>query len=284
MSAACYRDELVGLFGYPVDENPTVVMIEAGFRELGLKYRYITMEVRSENLETAVKSLKALGFKGANCTIPHKVEVLKYLDHVAPDARIIGAVNTIYVKDGETYGENTDGKGFILSMQDAGVVLEGKKIVVLGAGGAAKAITVELAMAGAAHIMVINRDVNRGTALAANLNDKTPVKASYTAWKRTYQLPSDTDILVQATNIGLYPDTSCPDIDYDSILPGMVVCDVIPNPPHTEFLKRAGARGARTFDGLGMLVNQGRIGFKLWTGMEAPVEVMKAALAKEFAE
>ena len=284
MSNVCYRDELVGLFGYPVDENPTVVMIEAGFRELGLKYRYITMEVRPGNLETAVKSLKALGFKGVNCTIPHKVEVLKYLDHVAPDAQLIGAVNTIYVKDGETYGENTDGKGFILSMQDAGVVIEGRKIVVLGAGGAAKAITVELAMAGASQITVVNRDRNRGMVLAANLNEKTPVKASYTAWDHTYQLPPDTDILVQATNIGLYPDTSCPDIDYGSILPGMVICDVIPNPPHTEFLKRAEARGARTFDGLGMLVNQGRIGFKLWTGMDAPVEVMKAALAKEFAE
>src|SRR5450756_2496544 len=121
MSAKSYRSELVGLFGYPVDENPTVVMIEAGFRELGLDYRYNTMADRPENLEIAVKSLKALGYKGANCTIPHKVEVLRYLDHIAPDAQIIGAVNTIYLKNGETYGENTDGKGFIMSLRDAGV-------------------------------------------------------------------------------------------------------------------------------------------------------------------
>ena len=283
MPDKCYRNELVGLFGFPVDENPTIVIIEAASKALGLNYRYITMEVRPENLETAVKSLKALGFKGVNCTIPHKVEVLKYLDHVAPDAQLIGAVNTIYLKDGETYGENTDGKGFIVSLREAEVEIAGKNVVVLGAGGAARAITVELAMANAAHIMIVNRDEKRGMTLTANLIEKTQVKTDFTLWDHTYRIPSDTDILVQATSIGLFPDTSCPNIDYDTILPGMTVCDVIPNPPQTEFIRRAGARGARTLDGLGMLVNQGRIGFKLWTGREAPAEVMKAALLKEFA-
>jgi len=282
MSDRCYRSELVGLFGYPVDENPTAVMIEAGFNALGLDYRYNTMEVLPENLEIAVKSLKALGFKGANITIPHKVEVLKYLDHIAPDAQLIGAVNTIYLKDGQTYGENTDGKGFIVSLRDAGIDLPGKKAVVLGAGGAARAITFELAMSGAAHIRIVNRNENRGRALVAGLTANTPVQADFTAWDHTYQIPPDTDILIQATNIGLFPDTVCPDIDYATILPHMIVCDVIPNPPQTEFLKRARANGAVTFDGLGMLVNQGRIGFALWTGLEAPVQVMKDALEKEF--
>lgn len=284
MSEKCYRSELVGLFGSPVDENPTVVTIEAGFQKLGLNYRYITMEVKPENLETAVKSLKALGFKGANVTIPHKVEILKYLDHVAPDAQIMGAVNTIYVKDGETFGENTDGKGFIRSLRDGGVEIAGKKAVVLGAGGAARAITVELAMAKAAHITVVNRDETRGKALVELLNSKTPAKADFEPWNYTFRIPADTDILAQATSVGLYPDTSCPDIDYNTVLPGMVVCDVIPNPPKTEFIKRALAKGCRTFHGLSMLVNQGVIGFQLWTGMEAPVEVMKEALQKEFGE
>ena len=283
MPAKSYRSELVGLFGYPVDENPTVVMIEAGFRELGLNYRYNTMEVRPADLETAVKSLKALGYKGANCTIPHKVEVLRYLDHIAPDAAIIGAVNTIYLKNGETYGENTDGKGFIVSLGDGQVEIKGKNVVVLGAGGAARAIAVELAMAQAGHITIVNRDESRGRILTAIVNDKTPVKADFVLWDHTYKIPAGTDILVQATSIGLYPDTGCPNIDYDTILPEMAVCDVIPNPPQTEFIKAAKARGARTFDGLGMLVNQGRVGFKLWTGKEAPVEVMREALAKEFA-
>jgi shikimate dehydrogenase len=284
MAQKCYRSELVGLFGYPVDENPTVVTIEAGFQELGLNYRYNTMEVKPENLEAAVKSLKVLGYKGANITIPHKVEVLKYLDHIAPDAQIMGAVNTIYLKNGETFGENTDGKGFLFSLREGGVEIQGKKIAVLGAGGAARAITVELAMAGAAHITVVNREENRGKVLVALLREKTPGKADFVLWDHAYQIPADTDILVQATSIGLYPDTSCPNIDYDTVLPGMVVCDVIPNPPKTEFLKRAAANGCRTFDGLTMLVNQGVIGFQLWTGMDAPVEVMKEALQKEFTE
>lgn len=284
MSAKSYRSELVGLFGYPVDENPTVVMIEAGFRALGLNYRYNTMEVRPGDLEIAVKSLKALGYKGANCTIPHKVEVLRYLDHIAPDAEIIGAVNTIYLKNGETYGENTDGKGFIVSLRDGGVEIKGSNVVILGAGGAARAIAVELAMAQAVHITLVNRDESRGKVLTAILNDRTPVKADFVLWDHTYQIPAGTDILVQATSIGLYPDTGCPNIDYDTIQSDMVVCDVIPNPPQTAFIKKAKARGARIFDGLGMLVNQGRIGFKLWTGKDAPVEVMKEALAKEFVE
>ena len=218
MSAKSYRSELVGLFGYPVDENPTVVMIEAGFRELGLDYRYITMEVRPENLEIAVKSLKALGYKGANCTIPHKVEVLRYLDHIAPDAHIIGALNTIYIKNGETYGENTDGKGFIMSLRYAGVEIKGSNVVVLGAGGAARAIAVELAMAQAGHITLVNRSESGGKILTAILNDKTPVKADFVLWDYTYPIPAGTDILVQATSIGLYPDTGCPNIDYDTIL------------------------------------------------------------------
>jgi len=284
MSSKCYRSELVGLFGYPVDENPTVVTIEAGFKALGLDYRYITMEVRPENLEIAVKSLKALGYKGANVTIPHKVEILKYLDHVAPDAQIIGAVNTIYLKDGQTFGENTDGKGFIVSLREAGIDFVNKKIVVLGAGGASRAITVELAMAGASHITVVNRNEERGKILVGILSDKTPVTAEFVLWDHTYAIPEGTDILVNATNVGLYPDASCPDIYYDTILPDMAVCDVIPNPPRTEFLKRAEVRGARTFDGLAMLVNQGRIGFALWTGREAPTEVMKEALQREFAQ
>ncbi len=284
MPEKCYRSELVGLFGCPVEENPTVVMVEAGFQQLGLNYRYITMEVRPENLQIAVQSLKALGYKGCNVTIPHKVEILKYLDHVAPDAQIMGAVNTVYLKDGETYGENTDGKGFIKALRESGVELEGKNAVVLGAGGAARVITVELAMAKVQHITVVNREESRGKALVELLNTKTPAKADFALWDHTFSVPDNTDILVQATSVGLYPDTDCPNLNYDTLLPQMVVCDVIPNPPKTEFIKRALAKGCKTFDGLSMLVNQGVIGFQLWTGKEAPVEAMKKALQKEFCE
>ncbi len=280
-----YKSELVGVFGYPVAENPTIVMIEAGFRAAGLDWRYLTLEVRPEDLAAAIAGLKAFNMRGINLTIPHKVEVLKYLDAVAPDARLIGAVNTVYLKDGLSYGENTDGKGFLASLrEEAGVDPEGKRVVVLGAGGAARAITVELALHGALDITVVNRDRTRGETLAGLLGEKTPVKARYSPWTKGIAIPADTDILVNATSIGLYPGVDDrPDIDYRSIGAGMVVCDVIPNPPRTLFLREAEKRGAKTLDGLGMLVNQGAIGFRIWTGLEAPVAEMKSALMAEFA-
>lgn len=279
-----YKAELVGVFGYPVAENPTIVMQEAAFRALNLNYRYLTIEVRPEDLGDAVRGLRAMNMKGINLTIPHKVEVLKYLDGIADDARLIGAVNTVYWKDGRLYGGNTDGKGFLTSLrQEAGVDPQGKNVVVLGAGGAARAITVELALAGAAQITVLNRTRQRGRILVDLLNEKTAVKAEWVEWDRIYDIPDNTDVLVNATSIGLYPDVDAkPDIRYATLKPGMTVCDVIPNPPQTQFLQEAEKRGAKTLNGLNMLVNQGVIGFKLWTGLDAPVAVMRQALMQEF--
>ncbi len=279
-----YKHEIVGVFGWPVAENPTIVMQEAGFRALGLHWRYQNFEVRPEELGAAVAGLRAMHFQGINCTIPHKVEVLKYLDEVSPDAALMGAVNTVR-RDGERLiGENTDGKGFLRSLrEDAGVEPQGKRIVVLGAGGAARAMTVELALAGARAITIVNRTAERALPLVELLGEHTPVEVEFVLWDGSYTLPTDVDVLVNATSIGLYPDVDArPAIDYDSIRPGMVVCDVIPNPPQTPFLRQAAARGARTLDGLGMLVYQGAIAFKMWTGHDAPVEAMKQALAAEF--
>jgi len=275
-----YRAELVGVFGTPVDENPSVVMQEAGFRALGLNWRYITVEVFPEDLEAAMKGLRAFNMKGVNLTMPHKVSVLKYLDDVAPDAKIMGAVNTVVRKGTKLIGENTDGKGFLTSLrQDGGIEPVKKRVVVFGAGGAARAITVELALAGASHITVVNRTEKRGQELVDILNEKTDTEASFVPWKKTFQIPSDTHIVVNATSIGFFPDvTAKPDVEYDSITSRMIVCDVVPNPPHTPFLKEAQKRDAKTLDGQGMVVYQGAIGFKLWTGQDAPVEIMKKAL------
>jgi len=279
-----YKAELVGVFGYPVAENPTIVMQEAAFKAKGLNFRYLTIEVRPEDLETAVKGLRAFNMRGINLTIPHKVEVLKYLDSVAEDAKLMGAVNTVYRNGNKLFGENTDGKGFLTSLRNDGRMdPRGKQFVILGAGGAARAITVELALAGAKKITVVNRDKSRGQTLVDLLNAKTPVEAQFVLWNTRYAIPRDTDVLVNATSIGLYPNIhEKAQIDYDTIQAGMTVCDVIPNPPHTAFLSEAKKRGAKTLDGLGMLVYQGTIGFKLWTGEEAPVDAMKEALMKEF--
>ena len=147
--AKCYRAELVGAFGCPIDENPTGVMEEAAFAAKGLNYRYLTIKVNKGDLEPAVQAVRAFNMRGVNCTIPHKVEVLKYLDELSVAAEIIGAVNTIINNDGKLFGENTDGKGFITALKDAGVSVAGKNITVLGAGGASRAISVECALAGA---------------------------------------------------------------------------------------------------------------------------------------
>lgn len=279
-----FKAELVGVFGHPVAENPTGVMQEAAFRKCNINWRYLTIEVYPEDLEDAIKGLRAFNMKGINLTIPHKVEVLKYLDEVAEDAKLMGAVNTVRREGKKLVGENTDGKGFLYSLKkDANTDPKGKRIVVLGAGGAARAITVELALAGTEHITIVNRSRQRGELLKDLLNEKTTTQAEFVVWDSTYSVPSDTQVLINATSIGLYPNVNDkPDIDYRSINEDMIVCDVIPNPPDTLFLKEARKRGAKALDGLGMLVYQGAIGFKMWTGIDAPIDVMRKALMNAF--
>ncbi len=279
-----YKAELVGVLGHPVAENPTIVMQEAAFQALNLDWRYLTIEVLPDDLAAAIQGVRAFNMQGINLTIPHKVAVLEHLDEVASDARLMGAVNTVRREGDKLIGENTDGKGFIQSLHlDAETDPAGKHVVILGAGGAARAIGIELALAGTEIITIVNRTESRGKALVNLLNQETNAKANFVSWKNPYLLPSGTDILVNATSIGLYPDiTAKPKIDYESIGPEMIVCDVIPNPPRTPFLQEAEARGAKTLDGLGMLVYQGAIGFEMWTGYKAPVEVMHNSLSATF--
>ena len=279
-----YKAELVGVFGHPVAENPTVVMQEAAFQALGLNWRYLTIEVLPEDLADAMRALRALNMRGINLTIPHKVAVLPYLDEISPAARLMGAVNTVVREGGRLIGENTDGKGFLRSLrEDAGADPAGKRVLLLGAGGAARAIAVELALAGAARIAVANRTAQRGQALVDLLRDGAGAAADLLPWSGPLSIPADVDILVNATSIGLFPNVADrPEIDYDAIAPGAIVCDVIHNPPSTPFLREADRRGARALDGLGMLVYQGAIGFKLWTGLDAPVDVMRRALERAF--
>ena len=279
-----YKSELVGVFGHPVAENPTILMQEAAFKALGLNWRYLNIEVLPADLERAVQGLRAMNFAGINCTIPHKVAVLEFLDEVAQDAQLMGAVNTVHRKGDRLIGENTDGKGFIRNLRDdAQTNPKGRQAVVFGAGGAARAITVELALNGVSHITVVNRDAGRGMELEALLNEATPTNATFVHWKKPFAIPSGTDIVVNATSIGLFPNIDeKPNLEYDSITDQMIVCDVIPNPPRTPFLREAEARGAKTLDGLGMLVYQGAIAFKMWTGHDAPVQIMRDALEQVF--
>ncbi len=282
--ATNYKQELVGVFGFPVAENPTCVMQEAAFAALGLPWRYLTIEVKPEGLAAAMRGVRAMGMRGINLTIPHKVAVLPLLDEISPDAAIIGAVNTVRREGDRLIGENTDGKGFLRGVRErAGVEPKGKNVVLLGAGGAARAIAVELALVGAARITIWNRTTERGEALCAHLKQKTSVDVRFEAWRGECAVGPDVDILVNATSIGLFPDVDAiPEVDFRHARQELLVCDVVPNPPETEFIKVARALEFKTLTGLPMLVYQGSIGFEMWTGRKAPEAVMLGALEKAF--
>jgi shikimate dehydrogenase len=277
-----FLQELVGVFGLPVAENPTQAMIEAAFAAMGLDWRYLTVEVRPEGLADAVRGARAMNWRGFNCTIPHKVAVISHLDRLSPAAEAIGAVNCVVHRDGQLVGDNTDGKGFLQSLATLRPV-EGSRVVVLGAGGAARAIAVELALAGASRITVVNRSPDRGRVLAELVRQRTGVPAEHVVWEGDYHVPDATDLVVNATSIGLFPDLDARvPLAIETLSPGMIVCDVIPNPPRTRLVRDAEARGCNVLDGLGMLVNQGVIGIRLWTGLDPDPALMRRALESVF--
>jgi shikimate dehydrogenase len=234
--------------------------------------------VAADRLADAVRGALAMGWAGFNCSIPHKVAVMSHVDSLAESAEIIGAVNCVVRRGDRLIGENTDGQGFLTALRTVADPC-GMAMVVLGAGGAARAIAVEAALAGAAPITVVNRDSRRGAELADLLNNRTGTRASFVAWRDTYLVPAGTAILVNATSIGLYPDVEArPDIDPNTLAANMVVADVIPNPPRTVLLGDAATRGCRILDGLGMLVNQGVLSIRHWTGVDADPAVMRRTL------
>ena len=277
-----FKQELTAAFGQPISENPTQAMVEAAYRHHGLDWRYLTIEVAQDGLEAAVAGARAMGFAGFNCTIPHKVKVIEYLDGLGESASLMGAVNCVVQRDGKLIGENTDGKGFVESLKEL-TNPEGKSVVMFGAGGAARAIGVEVALAGASSITVVNRSVERGEELTTLLNDRVPAEANFVSWDSTFNIPEGTDVVINATSIGLFPDVDARlNFNTDTLNAGMVVADVIPNPPQTNLVKDARAKGCKVIDGLGMLVNQGVIGIRYWTGIDPDPRVMRAALEEIF--
>lgn len=278
-----FLSRLTGSFAAPAAENPTVAMVEAAYRHHGLDIRYINCEVPPEQLGDAVKGARAMGWIGFNCSLPNKVAVIQHLHGLGESAAVMNAVNCAVLRDGRFIGENTDGKGFLLSLRPV-IDPAGRNVVIFGAGGAAIAIAVELALAGASRVTVVNRGETRGQSLVALINAKTRAKAGFVRWQGPYVIPADADIAVNATSIGLYPDVNGRlDIVPGSLRPGLIVADVIPNPPRTLLVRDAEARGCKVIDGLGMLVNQGAIGIKYWTGVDVDTGVMRAKLEELFA-
>jgi shikimate dehydrogenase len=278
MSEGKFLHELVGSMSQGAAGNPTVAMIEAAFAHHGLHWRYVNMEVTPEDLGTAVRGAKAMGFRGFNCSLPHKVTVIPHLDGLGESAAVMGAVNCVVRRGDKFIGENTDGKGFLKSLETA-IDPKGKSVVLFGAGGAARAIAVELGLAGTKRITIVNRSEPRGAELVGLLRDKLKLDATLAVWNGDYAIPADTDIVINGTSIGLYAPEARLALDLNSLQPGMVVADVIFNPVRTRLLDDAAARDCRAIDGLGMLVNQGIVGVQYWTGITPDAEVMRKALA-----
>lgn len=279
-----YRAEILACLGDPVDANPTGAVEEAAFAACNLNWRFLMLRVPEGQLETAVAGARSMGFRGLGVTMPHKRAIIPYLDGLTPAAKIIGAVNAVYVRDNRWIGDNVDGKGFVGALPEKGAELKGSHVTILGAGGAARAIAVECALAGAKKITVINRTEKNGMELSAVLTEQTQAESVYSPWTPKVAIPEDTDLLVNATCVGLTPNSGeKPDIDYDTIRTNMLVSDVVFDPAQTLFLQEAAKHGAKTVSGIGMLVAQAALAFTNWTGMEAPMEVMDRAMKAELA-
>ena len=277
-----FLPSLTGSFAKPAAENPTVEMVEAAYRHHGLHWRYINTEVGPDKLGAAVAGARAMNWAGFNCSLPNKVEVIQYIDGLGESASVIGAVNCVVRRGGQLIGENTDGKGFLKSLEEI-VNPAGKKIVMFGAGGAARAIGVEVALAGATNITIVNRSEERGEELVSLLNVKTSAKAVFEKWDGDYSVKEGADVVINATSIGLYPEVKARlALNLDSLSADMVVADVIPNPPRTNLIKDAEAQGCKVLDGLGMLVNQGITGIEYWTGVTVDGAVMRTRLEELF--
>lgn len=278
--------EVVGLFGYPVKHTLSPPMHNAAYQAMGLNLVYLAFEVEPERLEAAIKGALALHWRGFNLTIPFKEKILPYLQEISPEARAIGAVNTVKIQGNRLKGYNTDGWGFFHSLKEKGVEVSGKKIVILGAGGGARAISLELAQRGVAQMVVANRTLSRARELvkdvALQVKDCS-LKAIPLEEPTLSNYIREADILLNATSVGLHPEDSLL-INSDALSPSLLVCDLIYSPPETRLLRIAREKGCRTLNGQGMLVYQGAQAIKIWTGKDPPLDLMHQALEEEIAK
>lgn len=269
--------QVFGVFGDPVGHSLSPAMHNAAFSALGMDCIYHAFRVRPEKLEKAILGAEAMGFGGLNLTVPLKEKALK-LDFIKPDplAKRIGAVNTIvFGKDGEIQGYNTDGLGARQALLDASVEIMGSRMVIAGAGGAARAVAFQFAADGA-DITVINRTEERAVELAKEISAAAlPGKIRGTGLSGLKDLLRDADVLINTTTLGMYPNTDTAIATAEELHSGLTVFDIVYNPLETRLLREAKAAGAKTISGVLMLVYQGAEAFRLWTGVEPSVELMK---------
>lgn len=273
--------KVVTLMGDPVEHSVSPAMQNAAFEELGIDYVYVAFKVPQESVKEAIEGIRALGLEGANVTIPHKSAVMKHLDGVDDIARKIGAVNTIKRDDGDLVGLNTDGMGALRALEEEIEEVEEKKVTLLGAGGAARAIAFTLVEAGG-ELTISNRTESKAKALAEEIEEKTGQEADQIPLKKDELVGAinETDILINSTSVGMHPNEDETLLRADSMHPDLTVMDIVYNPLRTKLLKEAEKAGADTIEGLGMLVHQGAASLEIWTGKRASIETMKKAARK----
>lgn len=280
MSASFQMDTktvMYGVFGDPVAQSKSPIMLNRAFQVRGINAAYAAFHIKPGTLGDAVRGIRALGFRGVNVTIPHKLEVMNYLDEIDEHARRIGAVNTIVNDGGRLIGFNTDGIGYVRSLkEETGLTLRGCRVLMLGAGGAARGVGYALAREGAARIWIANRTVSKAEELAGYLREYT--QAEGIGLDGIGAIRQEVDLIVNNTSVGMSPNVDETPIDTSWFHPGLTVSDLIYNPMETKLLREARLAGAKTHGGLGMFIYQGAYAFEYWTGQPAPVREMREAV------
>ncbi len=266
--------KLFGIIGNPVAHSKSPLMHNGLFEHYGLNNRYLAFDVDSSQLRETVIGIRAFKIKGMNVTIPHKVKIMEYLDDISQEAREIGAVNTIVNDNGKLIGYNTDGDGYVRSLiEETNIKLPGKRVLIIGAGGAARAISYALAKNNIQAFIIANRNMKNAMEMVERLGKDSIVTAIHLDDMKAYL--KDADVIINTTSIGMSPDIDQSPIDAEFIQSKHVVSDIIYNPLKTKLLKDAASKGAAIHSGLGMFIYQGAIAFEKWTGIAPNVKLMK---------
>jgi len=278
------QKQMTTMLGHPVAENPIDQMFDEVYAHYGLRWQFWKCDVTSEDkIAAAIAGIRAMGFAGAAITVPYKIVSIPHLDEADDDVRAIGAVNYMTIKNGRLIGHNNDGKGVVKAIQKV-TPIKGKRVVMLGAGGAGRAMAVELAWAGASHLTLITRRESQGTEVAHTVTKASGVPAEWVQWNGEVLVPDNTDILMNATHLGAAPELECVPVNWESVSKSTTVVDVITNPRITPFLKTARDKGCPVVNGVEMLVQLAMQIFEEWTGIKPDEAIFQRAVAKALGE
>lgn len=275
------KTKIVGILGYPVAHSLSPLMHNAAFAALNLNWAYVPLPVHPERINDVRKGLRTLNITGANVTVPHKQAIMRQLDEIDPVAREIGAVNTIAIRNGILRGFNTDADGFVEALLEQGFSAKNARCLVLGAGGAARAVVFALAHAGAKRISVFNRTVERAAFLVDDLHTifaDVQFSCEPLCTETLIAANNSFDLVVNTTSLGMAPAIDSTPWSPDIALPNATICDLVYTPIHTKFLRQAEAQGLPIIEGTGMLIHQGARAFQIWTGHPAPIDVLRQTL------